>query len=94
MLTYEDCLDYCNLSEEEIDAIAEHEHIPSIAALELAQYLVQQPDGTLLMKRMILDDIERAKASNNLEHYLRLKATLIHFVETHPDNPDKRGGRQ
>ncbi len=28
MITFDDCLAFCELTEEEIDAIAEHEHLP------------------------------------------------------------------
>jgi len=86
MLTYEDCLGFCDLSEEEIDAIACHEHLPEIVALELGQYLVQSDAGVVMIKRMIIDDIEHARARNDLNRYLVLKATLKHFVETHPEH--------
>lgn len=36
MLTLQECLDFCELSEEQICAIAEHEHVPEIIAAELA----------------------------------------------------------
>lgn len=87
MLTFEDCLAYCDLTEEEIDAIAQHEHIPEMVALELGQYLVKSSDGTRRIRRMIIDDIHEAKAHNELDRYLCLKATLKHFVDTHPENP-------
>ena len=32
MLTYEDCLELSDLTEEEIEAISEHEHLPEMAA--------------------------------------------------------------
>lgn len=32
MLTFDDCVALCDLSEEEVAAIAEHEHIPAIVA--------------------------------------------------------------
>ena len=35
MITYEDCLGLCNLTQEEIDSIAKREHVPVIIALEL-----------------------------------------------------------
>ena len=88
MLTYEDCLAFCDLTEDEIEAIAEHEHIPAIVALELGQYLVHSEGGVLKLKRMILDDIEAARTRNDEDCYLALKATLKHFVDTHPENPD------
>jgi hypothetical protein len=33
---------FCGLTEEEVLAIAEHEHLPEIAAAALASYLVHQ----------------------------------------------------
>lgn len=87
MLCYQDCLGLCDLSEEEIEAIAEHEHIPSITAVALGNYLVHTPEGVPMLKRMILDDIDNAKAAGNWEHALELKMVLRHFVETHPYAP-------
>ena len=40
MLTYEDCLGMTDLTQEEVDAISEHEHCPAIIALALGNYLV------------------------------------------------------
>ena len=40
MLSYQDCVELSDLTEEEIEAIAEHEHLPEIAALEMGSYLV------------------------------------------------------
>ena len=39
MITLEDCMAFCGLTEEEVLAIAEHEHMPEIAAAALAEYL-------------------------------------------------------
>ena len=35
MLTIQDCIELSELSEDEILAIAEHEHIPEMAAVEM-----------------------------------------------------------
>ena len=84
MLSYQDCLAFCDLDEEEVAAIAEHEHIPMIVAAELGHYLCHQPDGTPMIKHMILDDIADSKASGDEARYLKLKLVLRHFVQTHP----------
>ena len=89
MLTFEDCLGLCALTEQEIDAIAQHENLPEIVALELGNYLIRQPDGVPLIRRMILDDIADAEACGDRSRALTLKATLRHFVETHPQNPKR-----
>ena len=39
MVTLEDCIAFCGLTEAEVLAIAEHEHVPEVAAAALAQYL-------------------------------------------------------
>ena len=87
MLSYEDCRALSDLTQEEIDAIAEHEHIPQMAAAALGNYLVHTPAGVPMLNRMILEDIEDAKRRGDWEHALQLKIVLRHFTETHPDHP-------
>ena len=91
MLTYQDCLGLCELTEEEIRAIVEHEHLPDIAALELGQYLIERPDGDLRIKKIIVDDIRNAEGRGDLKHALKLKLVLRHFVQTHPENRETAG---
>ncbi len=83
MLTFEDCLSLCDLTEDEVDAIAEHEHMAETPALELGGYLVQSPDGEVTIQRMIMDDIRAAQERGDFAHSAKLKRTLRHFVETH-----------
>ena len=84
MLTLEDCIGLCGLNEEEILAIAEHEHIPEMAAVELGNYLVRAPDGELSIKAIIRDDIVSAAAAGNLHHALALKLVLRNYILQHP----------
>ncbi len=81
MLTFEDCLALCELTEAEVAAIAEHEHLPQLPAVELAGYLMKGQDGQLLIQRMIVDDIRAAQRRGDLMHAARLKQTLRHFIE-------------
>jgi len=81
MLTLEDCIALSDLALEEIDAIAEHEHIPETIAAELGCYLVHRRDGRRLIRAMICDDIEAARSRGNLRHCAELKVALQHFIE-------------
>ncbi len=90
MLTYQDCLGLCSLTEDEIAAIAEHEHLPAIVAIEFGNYLVVTPDGQRRIKRIILDDIDAAAARGDRLHALKLKLVLKHFCDTHPDGTAAR----
>lgn len=86
MLSLEDCIALSSLAEEEIAAIAEHEHLPMIVAAELGNYLVHLPDGNRRVKSMIRDDIEAARARGDLVHELALKLCLRHYLLCHPDS--------
>lgn len=85
MLTFEDCLGMCELTEEEVAAVAEHEHLPMIVAAELGNYIIQGPDGAFRVKRIIIDDIRHAASVGDMTHVLALKLVLRHFVERHPE---------
>jgi hypothetical protein len=84
MVTFEDCLSLCELTEDEIRAIAEHEHLPETVALEMGSYLVRGPGGEFRIQQIILDDIGAAQRRGDLVHAARLKQTLRRFVEQHP----------
>jgi S-ribosylhomocysteine lyase LuxS involved in autoinducer biosynthesis len=83
MLTIQDCIELSELTEEEILAIAEHEHIPEMAALEMGSYLVHTPEGEQRIHTMIVDDIARARAEGDLVRVLSLKMCLKHYLEKH-----------
>jgi hypothetical protein len=81
MLTLQDCIDLSDLTEEEIVAIAEHEHLPEIVAAELGSYLVHLPEGRRAIKAIIRDDIAGAQGRGDHLHSAKLKLVLRHFVQ-------------
>ena len=85
MITLEDCVGLCGLTEEEVLAIAEHEHLPEIAATALAQYLLSQQHGSEKVRDMIVDDIRQAQQRGDKQHVLTLLHVLHHFLKTHPE---------
>lgn len=85
MITFEDCLGLCELSADEVAAIAEHEHIPSTAALELGHYLLNAPGGAFRISEMIRDDINCAVAHGDSSHAAELKLALKYFMVMRPD---------
>jgi len=83
MLSIEDCIALSELTEDEVLAIAEHEHLPDIVAAELGNYLVRTPDGEVRIGRYIADDIAAAQARGDHAHTAKLKLVLRHYVEQH-----------
>ena len=72
------------LDNAQVRAIADHEHIPDVAAAELAAYLLHTPGGTAKLKHMIVDDIRDAQQAGDRDAMLKYMAVLKHFVEHHP----------
>jgi hypothetical protein len=92
MISVEDCIALSGLTREEIDAIAEHEHLPEAAAAALAAWLMAKEEaGTLEIRQMIRDDIRAALKAGNRAHAAELLAALRHFLSEHPV---AKGGRQ
>jgi DNA repair protein RadC len=81
MIALEDCIGLCGLTEEEVLAIAEHEHLPEIAATALAQYLLSHEHGSEKVRDMIVDDFRQAQLSGDKEHVLTLLHVLHHFLK-------------
>lgn len=84
MLSLNDCIALCGLSEGEVLEIAEHEHIPAIAAAELANYLTRSAQGELRIKAKIKDDLQAARRAARRERELGLKLMLRQFILQHP----------
>ena len=93
MLSLEDCLALCELSEDEVLAIAHHEHLPEIAAAELGHYLCLTPEGEMRIKTIIRDDIAEARTGGDRTRELALKMMLRNFVLQHP-SCEERHARQ
>ncbi len=93
MLTIRDCIDLCECDAEEIAAIAEHEHVPEIVAIELAEYLIHTENGVPMIRRIIIDDIREARVRGDTQKCERLTLVLKHFIATHPEYPAQIGQR-
>ena len=84
MLSLQDVLDYCDLERGEIEAVAEHEHVPMAVAAEISELLLCTPDGVCMLHAMIVENMQHALDSGRFEHVKELAATYQHLQRTHP----------
>ncbi|MBI1384805.1 MAG: hypothetical protein GC150_07845 [Rhizobiales bacterium] len=85
MISLEDCIALSGLTEAEILAIAEHEHVPEVVACALARYLSEARGGTLAVRDMIIDDFRQAQSRGDRHHSRELLHVLHHFLRAHPE---------
>ena len=84
MLSMRDCLDYCDIMDDEVALIAEHEGIPDVAAAQVACGLVQTPEGVLLLSRYMADLVDRAERTGQHDKAVRARAVIARFMADHP----------
>lgn len=84
MLSLQDVIDYCDLERGEIEAIAEHEHIPVTVAAEMSEQLLCSPEGVCRLHSMIIENMQHAIETGHYEHVHDLAITYQHLQRTHP----------
>lgn len=84
MLTMQDCLDYSDLSEEEIHMVAHHEHIPYSAAAHLACTLVQDKAGEKRLRDMLAEVVSETEHKGQMEDLQVAKQAFRNYNQHHP----------
>jgi hypothetical protein len=86
MISMKDCLDYSDLTEDEVAVIAEHERLPYPCAVELACCLAQSQEGTEVLRCLLKDAVCDAKNCHRPEVLQTARRALKQFVANHPVN--------
>lgn len=85
MLSICDCVGMCGLSEDELQVLAEHEHLPMIVAAELAAELLKTPKGIWLVRNCMLEALENSVARHDWERERHLRSVIVAFSSSHPE---------
>lgn len=83
MLTLKQCVDFCELTEEEVHAIAEYERVPEIAAAGLGSSLLQSRGGIQAIQNYILENIHYAESRGEIWKVEHLQQVLAQFSAAH-----------
>lgn len=84
MLSLEDCFEFSDLGEAEIEAIARHEHVPMVVAAELGNHLLQTNDGVHCIESMIRECADDAREHGHPEVADQFMVTYRNFHCAHP----------
>lgn len=89
MISIKDCIDYSDLTEDEVAVIAEHEHLPYAAAAQLACCLAQTQDGTELLRCLLKNAVCDAATCGHTEALRVAKRAERQFAANHPKANDR-----
>lgn len=84
MLSMQDILDYCDLNEDVMEAIADHTGVPMIVAAEMSEALLCSPEGVCRLHMMLVECMKEALARQRNERVLELMEVYEHLRRSHP----------
>jgi hypothetical protein len=88
MLTFQDCLDLAALTDGEVEAIARHERIPAMVALELGSQLLRSQEGKQSVQQFVIDGVLESQSRNDCRDCARFSRVLGDFVAKHPERKE------
>ncbi|MDP2171944.1 MAG: hypothetical protein Q8J96_16155 [Rhodocyclaceae bacterium] len=84
MISIKECLDYSDLTEDEVTVIAGLEHVPFASAAELACFLAQSEDGVEVLRSLLKNAISDAKSGGHTAALRTARRAYRQFVANHP----------
>ncbi|MDX9996206.1 MAG: hypothetical protein RBS28_12870 [Rhodocyclaceae bacterium] len=85
MISIKDCLDYSDLTEDEVAVIAEHEHLPYPCAVEMACCLAQTDEGAEMLRCLLKNAVCDAEVCGRPEGVDTARKALEQFAANHPE---------
>ncbi|MBA3034271.1 MAG: hypothetical protein KKF85_14820 [Gammaproteobacteria bacterium] len=85
MISIKECLDYSDLTEDEVTIIAGLEHVPFATAAELACCLAQSEDGVEVLRELLKNAINDAKSGGHTTALRAARRAYRQFVANHPE---------
>lgn len=84
MISIKECLDYSDLTEDEVIVIAGLEHVPFASAAELACCLAQSEDGVEVLRYLLKNAISGAASCGDAEAQKIARRAYRQFIANHP----------
>ena len=85
MISLVDLIGFCDLTPDEVHAIAEHEHIADALAVVFGTSLLQAVHGPEKIRDILVDEIRVAVRRHDIPQARHLVSPLRHFLHEHPD---------
>lgn len=83
MISIKECLDYSDLTEDEVAVIAEHEHLPFAYAAQLACGLAATDEGSEVIRCLLKNALCDAQACGHLQALKVAQMAVAQFEANH-----------
>jgi hypothetical protein len=84
MLTLNDCIAFSGLSDEQLEAIARHEHLSMMLAAEMAEEMVACRSGCARLAAMLIEEAREAARAGDCRRAAQVRHALHEFLADHP----------
>ncbi|HVI52101.1 MAG TPA: hypothetical protein VM661_12885 [Candidatus Sulfotelmatobacter sp.] len=84
MLSLQDCIGFSGLTPEQLEAIADHEHLELIIAAEWAEQTLDRSDGEELVEQMLTEEVAYCASHHKTDRLRRYMTGLTDFHRQHP----------
>ena len=85
MISLEDLVAFSDLRADEVQAIAEHEHMPASMAAAFGRSLMQAEDGPGQIRDILIGAMRTAVRRHDVPQARRMVSTLRGFLHEHPE---------
>jgi len=86
MITIKECLDYSDLTEDEVAVIAEHEHLPFACAAQLACGLAASHDGAEVLHCLLKNAVCDAENCGHAKALEKARSACAQYEANHPES--------
>ncbi|WP_210394600.1 hypothetical protein [Motiliproteus sediminis] len=84
MLTFKDCADYCDLSDDEIQGLLQGTHVSPIEVCALVQQYADDPRECRKMVGFLQEYLEKVERQADAKRAHEVHQAINHFVANHP----------
>ena len=83
MLTYEDCSDYCDLSDHEVQGLINATNMTPIEVCAMVQQFADSPTECRKMVKFLMEYLEKMEAKGDANESHEIHTAIDHFVSNH-----------
>lgn len=84
MLTIQDCIAFSGLTQEQLEAVAHHQHLPDVVAAEWAETMLEDERGVRRIEAALYEEVAHARCRHDPDCMRRYQRALEDFLRDHP----------